>query len=96
LAPRLTDAGPFSGPRLGGKTDQHHLHHRVVETPAAQWAYAVEILLSRFYDIKAIRIKLQASVNCGRLGIGILDKSGRSFLRESFIGPEDNRRQSMV
>jgi hypothetical protein len=41
-----------------------------VETPAAQWAYAVEILLSRFYDIKAIRIKLQASVNCGRLGIG--------------------------
>jgi hypothetical protein len=64
-----------------------------VETPAAQWAYAVEIPLPRYSldGIETIRIKLEASVDCGRLGIGILERGGRSFVHESLIGSEDNQ-----
>jgi hypothetical protein len=63
----------------------------VVETPLAQWAYAVEVPLCRdgLDNNRALRLSFEISVDCGRLGTGILSRDGRIFRHELQIAPAD-------
>jgi hypothetical protein len=65
----------------------------VVETPPAQWAYAVELPLcgniSR--EDEAVRLSLRISVDDGCLGIGILNRTGRAYHHEILVSREDGQ-----
>jgi hypothetical protein len=68
----------------------------VVETPPAQWAYAVEVPLRRdpSYENATLDANVEICVDSGLLGIGILSRDGRAFRHEVQVGPEGGAHQT--
>ena len=65
----------------------------VVETPATQWAYAVELPLCQDAsgDERAAHLNLEVCVHDGRLGVGILSRDRREYRQEVHVSPADGQ-----
>jgi hypothetical protein len=88
-----TDLYPLDSYVIHGGSAQEVDGALIVETPPEQWAYAVEVPLSRNTGSanEMARVVFEASVEAGRLGIGILSSDRRSFRQEVQISPADGQ-----